>query len=394
MKQALKILSIMATTLTLFNIIFPNNIPIIQAATAWSAGTPEIISDNSELGFGFEPSGIVYQPEREQLVLIGDDGDITLLSPTGTVIDTWNIGLDLEGVTIADTSSNLVYLANENPDTIIEFDITSGAVTGNEWDLTEWMTSSNDNNGLEALTFVPNAYHNYSASAAGGLFYAGLQSSGEIYIFDVDLSTSGAVTQVDTWTSESFVTDIAGLHFEASTERLFALYDASNIVREYTTSGIIETEYQNLPGTGQEAITLISNCPAVATAAVYIGDDSDVTVTKFPSLGITCVVEDDENDDSNDDSGVIAKPDKPTSLKVKKQERRKVKIIWNGSADKYKLQLRKRNGTLVKRLHTVNNNKVITKSNLRKNKRYMVRVKGCNDAGCSKFTAYKKFNTF
>ncbi|MCA9419358.1 MAG: hypothetical protein KC917_24060, partial [Candidatus Omnitrophica bacterium] len=46
-----------------------------------------------------EPSGITYHPDKEILVVVGDEGQIAEVSLEGVVLLLKNIGGDLEGIT-------------------------------------------------------------------------------------------------------------------------------------------------------------------------------------------------------------------------------------------------------------------------------------------------------
>ena len=149
-----------------------------QSAWPGDAGTTIATAGGAgSLLSGYEPSGAVWHTVRATLFIVGDDGQLTELARDGTVLNDWVIGGDLEGVTIADPESELIYIGREHPDAVLEFDISTGLTTSNSWDLTSWMTGS-ANLGLEALTYVD------------GLFYAGHQGEGNIYVFDLQPSST------------------------------------------------------------------------------------------------------------------------------------------------------------------------------------------------------------
>ena len=206
---------------------------------------------------GYEPSGAVWHPGLNQLLIVGDDGDVTKMDSDGTNQTTWSPGGDLEGITIIDPQGSIAYLGREHPDAVLEFNLNTGLLTGNSWDLTTWMASSSNNQGLEALTWVD------------GRFYAGLQETGTIYIFE--LGAGGAVTFIGTMAAPGGRTDISGLHYDDTTATLYAIYDTTNVIVEMTADGTLLREY-TLAGDNQEGVALISSCPA-GEATVFISED-------------------------------------------------------------------------------------------------------------------------
>jgi len=263
----------------------------VSAADSWPGNSGSIIGDASNLGSDYEPSGIVYHSNREQLILVGDDGDVTTLDTDGSNVNNWNPGGDIEGVTIIDPTTNYVYIGIEHPDSIKEFDLSSGAFTGKQWTLTAWMTGDN-NRGLEALTFVPNRTHSYNNSSSGGLFYAGLQQDGKIYVFDVDTTTSESVAYVDTITVNPSRTDISGLDYNSETNLLYVVFDAFDELVEMELDGTVANTY-TLPGNDQEGIGIVSSCPNT-TANVYVAEDVGPEVWAYGDYPVTCLEEEED----------------------------------------------------------------------------------------------------
>lgn len=254
---------------------------IAYAVFSWPGDSGSVIGDADNLGAGYEPSGAVWHSRLKQLIIVGDDGDVTKMNSDGSNIVTWHPGRDLEGVTIADSSSRYIYLGIENPDSIKEFSLTSGKLTGKSWDLTEWMKGP-ANSGLEALTFVPNDRHPYHKSSSGGLFYAGLQDNGKIYVFDINLSKSGKVKYIATITPKGDYSDISGLDYNEETKVLYAIFDSNNKLVEMKPNGEVIVEY-TLPGNNQEGIAVVVSTPS-ATAQMYIAEDSPPFVKKYSIL--------------------------------------------------------------------------------------------------------------
>ena len=234
----------------------------------WSDGSGTEIG--KYLPRDYEPSGLVWHPRLQCLFLVGDEGQLTQMDTSGHIINAWEIGGDIEAVTIADETTDHIYIGLEDPDSILEFDIQKGSLTNRRWLLTQWL-SSEANQGLEALTFVPNKHHPYTQSSSGGLFYAGLQADGKIYIFDIDLSHNNKVLHVDTITPKANQTDLSGLHYLKETGIVYAIFDRSNQLAEMTPDGtMIGTHF--LPGNDQEGITLIPLCQN-DSATIFIALD-------------------------------------------------------------------------------------------------------------------------
>ncbi len=261
----------------------------------WPADLGVTIAGNTStsLGTNFEPSEIVWHTQRESLFVVGDEGLLAEIDQNGVVKHSWIIGGDLEGITIVDPSSPYIYLGVEQPDSIKEFDLSQGKLTGRSWDLTAWMTGP-DNAGLEALTYVPNASHPYAPSLSGGLFYAGLQADGRIYIFDVPVSGNGALALVDILDA-GVGSDISGLCYQQETDTLYAIFDASNVIIEMTPAGQYLTAY-NLPGLDQEGVAVLPGYPESATQ-LYIAEDSGLVkrYTNYPIDDSQFIIDDDQD---------------------------------------------------------------------------------------------------
>ncbi|MBT4857086.1 hypothetical protein HON52_02765 [Candidatus Uhrbacteria bacterium] len=247
------------------------------------------------LGSGWEPSGVVWHEDRGTYIVVSDDGVVAELSTSGALLNEWTgLGYDLEGVTVVDPSSSLVYLAGERTGLILEFDLASGSFTGTSWDISAFLPNTASNQGLEALTFVPDGTHPYGDTSFGGLFYAGLQQNGNIYIVNVDSSPVLEGTVV------SGITDISGLSYDSATGYLVAVHDGYNVARMYTPAGALLGEMV-LPGDNQEGVATHVSCPD-AELHVTIAEDagsgaSEVWVysfDEFPLAPITCASEEPE----------------------------------------------------------------------------------------------------
>ena len=222
---------------------------------------------------GYEPSGAVWHSRLNRLFVVDDNGRLTSMNADGTDTVHWNVPGDLEDIAVADPDSDFVYVGVEHPDSILEFNIVAGAVT-RSFNLTTWMTGPS-NSGLEALTFVPNANN-----AEGGLFYAGLQNDGRIYTFELPIASSASatnVTHVGTITPVAGQTDIAGMHYDAENDVLYAIFDGANQLRAMDATGTMLQEW-TLAGNDQEGITF-------AGTDLFISEDSG-RVVRYGSFPI------------------------------------------------------------------------------------------------------------
>jgi hypothetical protein len=222
---------------------------------------------------GYEPSGAVWHTGLGVLLVVGDDGQVSEMDADGANVTTWSPGGDLEGITVADPDSDLVYLGRERPDAVLEFDVVTGTLTGNVWDLTPWLTGP-ANQGLEALTYVD------------GLFYAGLQANGNIYVFR--LLPRGSVEHIDTLAAHGGRTDISGLHYDADSQVLYAIYDSFDVIVEMQADGTFLREY-DLTGNDQEGVALVPDCE-LGEARVFISEDSQ-EVWRYEGYPVACIAQ-------------------------------------------------------------------------------------------------------
>jgi len=217
---------------------FPGDVP----GTEIGAGLPP----------GYEPSGAVWHSGRNQLLVVSDDGLVSAMNADGSDVQHWTLPGDLEGITCADPDSDVVYVGREHPDAVLEFDLSTSSLL-RSFDLSATLTGPS-NSGLEALTFVPIEGH-----PEGGVFHAGLQSDGRIYVFDLPILTSAsstAVTHLDTITPAPGLSDLSGLDFDRSTQILYAIFDSANRMLAMDAAGNLLAQWSLLPGNDQEGIAL------------------------------------------------------------------------------------------------------------------------------------------
>lgn len=250
------------------------------AISAWPGSGGTVIATFSDA------SGIIWHEERQTFFVIQNTGRLNEINSNGTLVDYWDIAGDLEGITLAE-NNRYIYIGIENPDSIVEFDLETEALTGKSWDLTTWMTGD-PNSGLEAISY------------RNGYFYAGLQADGKIYVFDVNLNVSGEVDYVETITPYASYTDIAGLDYNSYTGLSYAIFDTANALIELNSSNGEVNHYSGLPGSAQEGIALVTNCMA-RTADVYIANDDNGQVIKYINYPVTCLDADEDGVDNATD---------------------------------------------------------------------------------------------
>ncbi len=291
-----KILSYSATLIFgLFFLLSSNS----YAANPWPAGTGTDIGTNLPPDpIVYEPSGLAWHSRLGTLFVVGDSGNITEMTSTGAILHNWYYGsaFDLEGITVANPSSNYIYVGREDNRTIYEFDLNTWAMTGKSWDLSSWMPDISGQ-GLEALTFVPNNDHPYSNSASGGLFYTGHQGDGKIYVFDINLSVSNSVGFIGNIIPQAGTTDLSGLDYEPSTQILYAIFDSSDLLLEMQANGTVLNSY-NMPGSAQEGVAVQPACPNTTTN-IYLAEDATPQIfaySNYPFYYQNCaeVIEEEE----------------------------------------------------------------------------------------------------
>jgi len=240
------------------------------AIDAWPGSAGTTIATYSDA------SGAVWNETRQSLFVIRNAGSPSLveIDSNGTLKNSWTVAGDLEGITLAENDRYL-YIGVEYPEKIIEFDIEAGALTPKFWDVSSWMGGS-ISAGLEGLAY------------SDGYFSAGLQEDGKIYVFDVNLNTSGDVSFVRSITpNASYASDISGLEYNSSTGLTYVIYDFYNALIELNSSNEIVKHY-SLPGTAQEGFAMKENCLS-RTADVFVANDDTGLIVKFAGYPITCL---------------------------------------------------------------------------------------------------------
>ncbi len=181
-----------------------------------------------------EPSGIVWHPGMQKLYVVDDGGVLIEMNDDGSGQITWSGLGDIEGVTYADPASDFVYIARERPgNAILEFDLVQGQVT-RVFDLQPWIAPADVNEGIEAITFVPD-----DQNVEGGYFYTGVQEDGRIHVFELPIqssTTATTVTFVETFTPNPARADLSGMDFDRLNEILFVLWDSAERFAAYRSN--------------------------------------------------------------------------------------------------------------------------------------------------------------
>ena len=243
------------------------SISSFASAGPWP-GTLPGVEIGSGLPAGYEPSGALWHNQLSKFFTVWDNGLVSMMDHDGTNITNWTVNGDLEGICLANPNSDFVYVGLEGPDDgIAELNIAAGQVT-RFFNLTPWMQSVDPNLGLEALTFVPD-----TASAEGGYFYAGLQETGTIYVFELPIvssSTDTTVTFIDS--IHTGLPFISGIDYNTEYGLLYAMWRFLPRLRLMLLDGTIIVEW-NLPGDSQEGVALWHGLTP-GQAQIFIAEDN------------------------------------------------------------------------------------------------------------------------
>ena len=205
----------------------------------------------------YEPSGAVWHPRLQRLLLVDDGGRITLMDGHGGGAMHLTVpgapGTDFEAIAVADPRDDRVYVGVEQPARVLEVDVASGALL-RVFDLPALDAGAPFNQGMEALAFVPDA-----ALPEGGLFLAGRQSDGRIFVYELPIAssaTSEAAVLVASHASPGGLADLSGLDFDAGSGILYAIHDGADRLRALDPSGAALLGEWQLPGNDQEGLAL------------------------------------------------------------------------------------------------------------------------------------------
>lgn len=262
-----------------------NGWPASSTAVAIDAGLDSALPGN-------EPSGLAWHSGRNQLVGVGDEGQVFAMNADGSNLTVWQVGGDLEDIAVADPASPYVYLADEDG-YIVKYNLSNGT-KAQTWDVRTWMPElacGSSSCGMEALTY------------ANGYFYAGYQYNGKIYVFDLSGNTASLETTWNALSSYGY-TSFSGLHYRDN--YLYALY--RNTMGILDLNGNVLTAY-TVPGSNPEGLALGNDSNNDGDADMFIAQDSSgvYAYDDFPIYGWTAPVV--VADPDNDGDGVKASAD-------------------------------------------------------------------------------------
>ncbi len=159
----------------------------------------------------------------------------------------WTNFGDLEAITQADYSENVVYLLIEGEERIKEYDVSvyGTAVLRNNWNTSPHLPL-NGGSGAEGLAFIPDSFLSAqgfvdgngnpytSQNGMGGLMFVAHQNGGRIYAFDLNRS-NGTFIFVGAYRTN--YSESCELTFDRSDGRLYILHGANWNRIEVTTLG-------------------------------------------------------------------------------------------------------------------------------------------------------------
>lgn len=253
----------------------------LLAVSGTSAGEPteaaravfphERVGNIDQIRFN-EPSGICFHTKRGTLFVVGDAGEVCEIETDGKLVkQKWIRRADFEGIT-HDPGTGLLYIAVEGAERIIEMDPET-FTTLREFQVPrkvgERTLLKAGGQGIEAITFVPDPRH-----PEGGTFYVAnqcfqLDNTDDVSVLlelEVPLkSEAGEVKVLRCF--EPRIIDLSGLYYDASSDHLFVLSDATDAIMEYSRDHRLLHTWA-FPGDNQEGITVD------ADGFLYIAQDS------------------------------------------------------------------------------------------------------------------------
>ncbi len=266
-----------------------------QTPTARGDGFPNAAPTDigAKLPKKFEASGGAWHPRLDRLFTVSDNGKIAELNSTGSELRSWSIKGNWEGVAVADPKSDFIYLVDEKLGVIREFDFAKGALTSRAFNLTTATPSpgvpalttedldalvdgeDQDNRGVEALAFVPDA-----ADPEGGYFVAGSQENGTIYKFRLSLHAESQVVYLGKFKSWTY-TDLSGLEWDWTRKVLLAVWDKDHRIRTMNADGTMISEWKTPAGTKDvEGLAVNGNSLFI----MQDGDDLAKSVRRYDNV--------------------------------------------------------------------------------------------------------------
>ncbi len=214
-----------------------------------------------------EPSGVAFSPARGTLFVVGDEGSLVEIDPSGKLVARLPMGGNLEDVALHTPSGRLVLLSEKKGELIV-FDPASGQKTGKFKIDPEALLGEKGvdrNQGFEGLAFRPEA-----GRPGGGVFYLVHQRSPALMValaFDpTGASGSLGAEAVIRRSKVGDREDLTAVTYDATLDRLFVIADSKDRIAMVAASGDEEAEIV-LPGVQQEGLTFDS------TGNLWIADD-------------------------------------------------------------------------------------------------------------------------
>jgi len=197
----------------------------------------------------------------------------------------------------------------------------------------EWLLDmpTEDGAGMEGLTWVPNGSHAYGNSASGGLFFASSQSNGTIYVYDIDLSTSGIpytpnsletsiasfTPNLPSYIGTAYRKDISDLYFDPIQKLLYVVYDTADVlvlIDPSATSYNIVKIYA-LPTSADdrsdEGVTVLpSSCLfGFGSTTLYLANDEGIVVEEYSGFPKNCIT-------TSNNSEFVSQTSVPTNMET------------------------------------------------------------------------------
>ena len=214
-----------------------------------------------------EPSGVAFSPARGTLFVVGDEGSLVEIDPSGKLIARLPMGGNLEDVALHTPSGRLVLLSEKKGELIV-FDPMAGRPTGRfKIDAAALLgePTVDKNQGFEGLAFRPDA-----TKPGGGVFYLVHQRSPALMVtlvFD-PLKSTGSIgaAAVLSRTKIGDREDLTAVTYDSALDRLFVIADSKDRIAMLGVGGAEEAEVV-LPGVQQEGLTFDS------AGNLWIADD-------------------------------------------------------------------------------------------------------------------------
>ena len=209
-----------------------------------------------------EPSGLVWHPLRQSLFIIGDGGDLQERSRDGKLLRAMHLPKgDREGITV-DPRNGRLYLACEGAEAIQEIDIDTLKPL-RRWSLPRFFLGRGvmaraDNEGLEGITFVPDASKPHGGTFFVANQFTGKRNSGEANaLFEVEIPLlSDSLGQARILRQIDLVPhDLADICYDAKRQQLLVVSDLENMIIVLGLDGI-ERQRFALRGRDQEGIAM------------------------------------------------------------------------------------------------------------------------------------------